>query len=91
VVRQNLALAGGSIAVLALPTVLGWVPLWAAVSLHEGATLLVALNSLRLLAHGARPWAARAAGSAAAPAPPEAPSEGVPPPADATATLCPQI
>lgn len=91
VVRQNLALAGGSIAVLALPTVLGWVPLWAAVSLHEGATLLVALNSLRLLAHGAQPAAARAAGIAAVPAPPEAPREGVPPPADVTAALCPQI
>lgn len=27
----------------------GWLPLWIAVTLHEGSTLLVALNSLRLL------------------------------------------
>lgn len=55
VIRQNLVLAIGSIAALALPTVLGWVPLWFAVMLHEGSTLLVALNSLRLLAFGAPP------------------------------------
>lgn len=57
-VRQNLILAAGSILALALPTVLGWVPLWFAVMLHEGSTLLVALNSLRLLAYGAplRRW-----------------------------------
>lgn len=53
VVRQNLVLAFGSIAALALPTVLGFVPLWVAVMLHEGSTLLVALNSLRLLRHAA--------------------------------------
>ncbi len=55
VIRQNLALAAGSIAALALPTMLGWVPLWFAVMLHEGSTLLVALNSLRLLRFGAAP------------------------------------
>jgi heavy metal translocating P-type ATPase len=49
VLRQNLALAAGSILVLALPAVLGVIPLWVAVLLHEGSTLLVALNSLRLL------------------------------------------
>ena len=49
VVAQNLALAAGSILVLAAPTVLGFMPLWLAVMLHEGSTLLVALNSLRLL------------------------------------------
>ena len=53
VIRQNLVLAVGSILALSLPTVLGWVPLWFAVMLHEGSTLLVALNSLRLLASGA--------------------------------------
>jgi len=52
VVRQNLALAIGSIAVLVLPTVLGFVPLWLAVAAHEGSTLAVALNSLRLLRMG---------------------------------------
>ena len=53
VVRINLALAAGSILALVLPTVLGFVPLWLAVMLHEGSTLLVALNSLRLLRHSA--------------------------------------
>jgi len=49
VIRQNLVLAAGSIVALALPAVLGFIPLWVAVMLHEGSTLLVALNSLRLL------------------------------------------
>lgn len=44
-----MALALGSIAALALPVLAGWLPLWVAVTLHEGSTLLVALNSLRLL------------------------------------------
>ena len=47
--RQNLILAIGSILVLALPVVLGFLPLWVAVSFHEGSTLLVALNCLKLL------------------------------------------
>ena len=46
---QNLVLAIGSIAVLALPMLLGVIPLWVAVACHEGSTLLVVLNSLRLL------------------------------------------
>ena len=69
VVAQNLALAAGSVLALALPTLLGWVPLWFAVMLHEGSTLAVALNSLRLLAYGAPPrrgGAATAATAAAA-------------------------
>jgi len=49
-VRQNLAVAAGSVAVLALPALCGWLPLWLAVALHEGSTLVVALNSLRPLA-----------------------------------------
>ena len=31
------------------PAVLGYLPMWMAVLLHEGATLLVAANSLRAL------------------------------------------
>ena len=50
VLRQNLILAIGSILVLALPGVLGFLPLWVAVLFHEGSTLLVALISLKLLA-----------------------------------------
>lgn len=49
VLKQNLVLAVGSILALALPVVFGFLPLWVAVSFHEGSTLLVALNSLRLL------------------------------------------
>lgn len=49
IIVQNILLAAGSIAVLALPTVLGCIPLWLAVVFHEGSTLLVALNSLRIL------------------------------------------
>lgn len=49
ILKQNLCLALGSIVALALPVLCGWIPLWMAVTLHEGSTLLVALNSLRLL------------------------------------------
>jgi hypothetical protein len=46
---QNLALAVVSVVFATVPTVAGFFPLWLAVTLHEGSTLLVALNSLRLL------------------------------------------
>ena len=46
---QNLVLALTSIAFLAVPMLLGRIPLWIAVLGHEGSTLLVALNCLRLL------------------------------------------
>jgi Cd2+/Zn2+-exporting ATPase len=47
-VRQNLAFAFGVIGVLALATFFD-LPLWAGVVGHEGSTLLVVLNGLRLL------------------------------------------
>jgi len=68
------------VVVATLPTVAGFFPLWLAVSLHEGSTLLVALNSLRLLLEAPPPppavvapaasasFPAPAAGEAAAPA-----------------------
>mmetsp|Transcript_14470 Transcript_14470/g.43757 ORF Transcript_14470/g.43757 Transcript_14470/m.43757 type:complete len:906 (-) Transcript_14470:1020-3737(-) len=49
IVYQNMALALGSIAVLAPSVLAGEIPLWGAVTMHEGSTLLVALNCLRLL------------------------------------------
>jgi heavy metal translocating P-type ATPase len=49
IVKQNLALALGVILFATTPALLGLVPLWAAVLLHEGGTVLVGLNSLRLL------------------------------------------
>lgn len=49
IVKQNLTLALGVIVLATTPALLGLVPLWLAVILHEGGTVLVGLNSLRLL------------------------------------------
>jgi heavy metal translocating P-type ATPase len=49
IVRQNLTIALSSIAIAAIPALLGFVPLWLAVVMHEGGTCLVGLNALRLL------------------------------------------
>ncbi len=49
IVKQNFSLAIGVILFATTPALLGWVPLWLAVVLHEGGTVLVGLNSLRLL------------------------------------------
>lgn len=49
IVRQNLFVAAGAICVATIPALLGYLPLAAAVLLHEGGTILVGLNALRLL------------------------------------------
>ncbi|MBI3211486.1 MAG: heavy metal translocating P-type ATPase [Simkania negevensis] len=49
IVRENLSLALGVICLATIPALLGLLPLWIAVLLHEGGTVLVGLNSLRLL------------------------------------------
>lgn len=49
IVKQNLSLALGVICLVTTPALLGFIPLWLAVILHEGGTLIVGLNSLRLL------------------------------------------
>jgi Zn2+/Cd2+-exporting ATPase len=49
IVKQNIFLALGVIVFATTPALLGFVPLWLAVILHEGGTVLVGLNSLRLL------------------------------------------
>ncbi len=49
IVAQNLLLAAGVIIITTVPALLGLVPLGAAVVLHEGGTVLVGLNGLRLL------------------------------------------
>ncbi len=49
VIRQNLAIALGVVGVMALATVMVEVPLGLGVAAHEGSTVLVCLNSLRLL------------------------------------------
>ena len=50
IVRQNVSLAVVSMAVGIFTALQGVLPLWMAVTIHEGSTLLVGLNALRLLA-----------------------------------------
>jgi len=49
IVKQNLFLAASAILIASIPALMGWVPLWLAVVMHEGGTVLVGLNALRLL------------------------------------------
>lgn len=49
IVKQNITLALSVILFATTPALLGLIPLWIAVILHEGGTVLVGLNSLRLL------------------------------------------
>jgi Cd2+/Zn2+-exporting ATPase len=49
VVRQNVVLALGTVAVLIFGTFVGRLPLWVGVLGHEGSALLVIANALRLL------------------------------------------
>lgn len=51
IVRENITLALIVIVFATTPALLGLVPLWLAVIMHEGGTVLVGLNSLRLLKH----------------------------------------
>jgi cation transport ATPase len=46
---QNLAIAMSVIVFASIPALAGMLPLWLAVILHEGGTVLVALNAIRLL------------------------------------------
>lgn len=49
IVKQNLTLATLVIIIASVPALSGLVPLWLAVIMHEGGTVLVGLNGLRLL------------------------------------------
>lgn len=49
IVKENISLALMVILFATTPSLLGYLPLWCAVVLHEGGTVLVGLNSLRLL------------------------------------------
>ena len=49
IIRQNLAIALGVIALLVVASVAGWAGIGLAIVLHEGSTLVVVLNALRLL------------------------------------------
>jgi Cd2+/Zn2+-exporting ATPase len=50
IIRQNLVIALGVIALLVTASLFGVIPLSVAVVLHEGSTIAVVLNALRLLA-----------------------------------------
>lgn len=49
IILQNVLVAFTAIAFASIPALFGLVPLWLAVILHEGGTVVVGLNSLRLL------------------------------------------
>eukprot|EP00913_Durusdinium_trenchii_P007074 g6656.t1 len=51
IVIQNLGLALGSICTASTLTLVAGLPLWLGVILHEGTTMLVGLNSLRLFSN----------------------------------------
>jgi Cd2+/Zn2+-exporting ATPase len=51
IIRQNLAISLGVIALLVLTSVVGWMQLGWAVVFHEGSTILVVVNALRLLGY----------------------------------------
>ncbi len=51
IIQQNLAISLGVIGLLIVTSVLGLIPLGGAVVLHEGSTLVVVANALRLLAY----------------------------------------
>ncbi|MFN8027982.1 MAG: heavy metal translocating P-type ATPase [Acidimicrobiia bacterium] len=53
-IRQNLFVSLGVVAVLVPTTIVGAVGIGAAVVFHEGSTLLVVMNALRLLGYGKR-------------------------------------
>lgn len=54
IIRQNLWISLGVIALLVPSTLLGWAQLAVAVVFHEGSTLIVVLNALRLLRYRAQ-------------------------------------
>jgi len=55
VIRQNLVISLGTVVVLAAFAILGRIPLTVGVVGHEGSTVIVVMNSLRLLFGAARP------------------------------------
>ena len=57
VIRQNLFIALGAVALLILATMFGWAGLGLAVLIHEGSTIVVVFNALRLLTYRATPKA----------------------------------
>ena len=54
IIYQNLWLSLGMVALLVPATIFGWARIGVAVALHEGSTLLVVANALRLLTYSQR-------------------------------------
>jgi len=54
IIRQNLAISLGTVVLMVAAAICGWIPLSVGVFAHEGSTVVVCLNSLRLLF--AKPW-----------------------------------
>ncbi len=54
IIQQNLVVALGVIAVLMVSSIFGWTGIGGTIVFHEGSTLLVALNALRLLSYDLR-------------------------------------
>ena len=55
IIRQNLFIALGAVALLVPATLFGWAGLGVAVLIHEGSTLVVVFNALRLLTYSTSP------------------------------------
>lgn len=51
IIQQNLSIALGVILFLSLASLLGWASIGVAIIFHEGSTLIVVLNALRLLGY----------------------------------------
>jgi Cd2+/Zn2+-exporting ATPase len=51
VILQNLGIALGVIGILVIASLAGWAGMGVAVLFHEGSTLVVVLNALRLLSY----------------------------------------
>ena len=51
IVRQNVFISMGMVFTLIPLAILGIIPIWLAVIMHEGSTVSVVLNSLRLLGY----------------------------------------
>ena len=50
IIRQNLWVSLGIVAILIPSTLIGWASIGIAILIHEGSTLLIVANALRLLA-----------------------------------------
>ena len=49
IIRQNLTVALGVVVLMAVSALFGIIPLWLGVTMHEGSSVVVCLNALRLL------------------------------------------